>query len=338
MLPTDSSPTPQLLFSTLFSYQNAAALKAAIDLDLFTAIGEGRVTSWEIAERCDASERGIRILCDYLVIQGFLTKSGDHYGMTADSAVFLDRRSPAYMGSVADFLVHPMTVDAFRDLTACVRNGGTVIPHEGSVDPEFPLWPVFARAMMPMMRMPAQAIAEIVALNPNRDLKILDIAASHGLFGLAFAERYPRARIDAVDWPKVLEVAEENARNAGIGDRYHLLPGSAFDAEFGEGYDLVLLTNFLHHFDCDTCISLLRKIHAALGPDGRVATLEFVPNDDRISPPMQAGFSLTMLATTPQGDAYTFKELEEMFKNAGFQKNEIHGLAPSPQSLIVSYK
>jgi hypothetical protein len=85
----------------------------------------------------------------------------------------------------------------------------------------------------------------------------------------------------------------------------------------------VLLTNFLHHFDVPTNEKLLRKVHAALGEGGRAVTLEFVPNDDRISPPGVAGFSLVMLAGTPAGDAYTFAEFDQMFKNAGFSKNEI---------------
>jgi hypothetical protein len=88
--------------------------------------------------------------------------------------------------------------------------------------------------------------------------------------------------------------------------------------DFGGPYDAVLLTNFLHHFDVATCVGLLRKVRAALKPGGISATLEFVPNEDRVSPPMAAGFSLTMLISTPAGDAYTFRELEAMHREAGF--------------------
>ena len=88
--------------------------------------------------------------------------------------------------------------------------------------------------------------------------------------------------------------------------RYHLLPGSAFEVDYGNGYDAVLMTNFLHHFDPATNQRLLKKAHAALNPGGQVVILEFVPNDDRVSPPVPAMFSLTMLSSTPQGDAYTY--------------------------------
>ena len=145
-------------------------------------------------------------------------------------------------------------------------------------------------------------------------MRVLDIAAGHGLFGIEVARQNPNAHIVALDWPMVLEVATENAAKAGVSSRYELLPGSAFDVDYGGPYDVVLLTNFLHHFDAGTNTGLLRKIYDACAPGAVVATLEFVPNDDRVSPPPAAAFSLVMLASTATGDAYTFRELEEMYR------------------------
>ena len=114
-----------------------------------------------------------------------------------------------------------------------------------------------------------------------------------------------------------------------------LLPGSAFDVPFGGPYDAVLLTNFLHHFDVPTCVGLLKKVRAALKPGGISATLEFMPNEDRVSPPMAAGFSLTMLTSTPAGDAYPFSELEAMHHEAGFQQVTAHPVARSPHTVVT---
>src|SRR5258706_15919533 len=159
--------------------------------------------------------------------------------------------------------------------------------------------------MAPMMALPAQLLAPLVDPNANEKLKVLDIAAGHGLYGIAFANRNPQAEVTAVDWAGVLEVAKENAQRAGVSDRYQTRPGSAFDVDYGTGYDIVLLTNFLHHFDAPTCETLLRKVRAALADGGRAVALEFVPNEDRVSPPQAAAFSMIMLGSTPQGDAYT---------------------------------
>ena len=149
-------------------------------------------------------------------------------------------------------------------------------------------------------------------------MHVLDIAAGHGLFGIEIAKQNPQARVTGLDWAPVLRVALENARKAGVHDRYNMLPGSAFEVDFGGPYDAVLLTNFLHHFDKPTNVSLLKKVRAALKPGGRAATLEFVPNEDRVSPPMPAAFSMTMLTTTAAGDAYTLSELTAMYNDAGF--------------------
>jgi hypothetical protein len=331
-------PSPEYFFEAVTSYQRSAALKAAIELELFTTVAEGNGDAASIAARCRASERGVRILADYLVVNGFLTKEGGSYGLTPDAALFLDKRSPAYMGGMTEFLLEPSLLKGFEDLAGAVRKGGTVIPAGGTVAPENPLWVKFARAMAPMAAPVAGHLPALVGAPTQGRFKVLDIAAGHGLYGLGFARHNPEAEVVGLDWPAVLEVAKENARQRGAGERYSTIEGDAFGAEFGEGYDVVLLTNFLHHFDPPTCGALLRKVHAALKEGGAALTLEFVPNEDRVTPPLSAAFSLTMLAGTPGGDAYTYPELERMFKGAGFSSSEAHRLPASPQTAIVSRK
>jgi 2-polyprenyl-3-methyl-5-hydroxy-6-metoxy-1,4-benzoquinol methylase len=336
--PTTQQPSPELFFQTINAYQRTAGLKAAIELEVFTAIGEGNATAAEIAKRCKASERGTRILCDFLCIMGFLTKAENRYGLTLDSAVFLDKKSPAYLGGAIEFIATEKLTDNFKDFAAVVRKGGSLDEDGGTVAPDNPIWVKFARGMAGMMAMPAQLMAKLVDPAADRKLKVLDIAAGHGLYGIAFANNNPQAEVVGLDWSNVLEVAKENAQRAGVADRYSTIAGSAFDVDFGSGYDLILLTNFLHHFDPPTCETLLRKVHAALAPGGRAATLEFVPNEDRISPPDSASFSVMMLGSTPSGDAYTFSELQRMFANAGFSNSENHDLKPSIQQVVISQK
>jgi SAM-dependent methyltransferase len=329
------APSPELIFETLVAYQRSAALRAAIELDLFRAIGEGPGDIASLARQCAASERGIRILCDYLTILGLLAKEDGRYRHTPSSAVFLDPRSPASIASAARFLGHPALAEPFVRLAEVVRSGHTVLPGDGSVEPENPIWVEFAHGMAPMMGALAGPLGAIVLDGLAGPLRVLDIAAGHGLFGIEVAKLNPEAHITAVDWAAVLEVARANARKAGVEERYQLLPGSAFDVEYGGPYDIVLLTNFLHHFDPPTCVGLLRKVRAALKAGGRAAALEFVPNEDRVSPPMAAAFSLTMLASTAAGDAYTFRELEKMYRDAGFGAITAHAIPRSPHTLVM---
>ncbi len=335
---TAQQPSPQLFFQTINAHQRTEALKAGIELEVFTAIGEGNSTAAEIAKRCETSERGMRILCDYLTIMGMLSKENSRYSLTPDSAFFLDKHSPAYLGGATEFLCSPMITDGSKYIAEAVRKGGTAMPDDGTIGPEHPVWVKFARAMGPMMAMPSQLIPKLVDPQANQKLKILDIAAGHGLFGIGFAKNNAQAEIVALDWAPVLAVAKENARQAGLADRYSTIEGSAFDVDLGGGYDLVLLTNFLHHFDPPTCETLLRKVRTALAEGGRAVTLEFVPNDDRVTPPDAAAFSIMMLSTTPAGDAYTFAELEGMFKNAGFTRSRIYPLPPTIEQVVISEK
>src|SRR5690349_21019251 len=146
-----SQPSPDLFFDTLTAYQKTAALKAAVDLDLFSTIAGGPATAAEIASRCRATERGVRILCDYLTVLGFLTKAGDTYSLTRDSAIFLDRKSPAYAGGATDFLLSDHLTGTFKQLTASVRKGGTAMSEQGSTEAEHPMWVTFANTMGGLM-------------------------------------------------------------------------------------------------------------------------------------------------------------------------------------------
>ena len=100
---------------------------------------------------------------------------------------------------------------------------------------------------------------------------------------------------------------------------YHLLPGDAFRLDFGGPYDVIVAANFAHHFDETANATLFRKSLAALKVSGRLVVIDFVPNDDRVSPAADAAFALTMLATTAHGDVYTFRDFARMLREAGFR-------------------
>jgi 2-polyprenyl-3-methyl-5-hydroxy-6-metoxy-1,4-benzoquinol methylase len=331
-----SAPSPELFFETLQAYQRTAALKAGLDLGIFTAVANGARTAPAIARECGASERGTRMLCDMFTMIGFLRKAGNSYELTPEAAVFLVRSSPAYLGGTVEFLASPEIVENFAHLAETVRRG-TVGERGNTVAEENPVWQKFARAMAPMAAPSAQAIADILDVAAAGPLRVLDIAAGHGVYGVTIAQRNPRAEIVAADWASVLTVATAHAAKMGVADRHRALPGDAFKVDFGGGFDIALITNFLHHFDAATCTAFLKKVAAALKSGGRVVVLEFVPNPDRVSPPMAASFVMNMLAGTPAGDAYTFDELRGMLTAAGFDGATAHRLG-GPQTVGVAGK
>jgi hypothetical protein len=218
------APSPELIFETLQAYQRSAALRAAIELDLFRFIGKGPQDAASLAKSCSASERGVRILCDFLTTIGLLLKQDGRYKHSPASAVFLDPNSPACLASIARFIGTPAMQQPYAQLADIVRKGGTTLPGEGTVEPDNPIWVDFAHAMEPMVVPATAPLASLVLEGTSGPLRVLDIAAGHGLFGIAVAKHAPQARITAVDWTAVLEVDKANAQKAGVADRYTAAP------------------------------------------------------------------------------------------------------------------
>jgi SAM-dependent methyltransferase len=331
-----TEPSLERVWGAFTGYHRTAALRAAIELDVFSEIAAGVTTLEALAARCQASQRGLRALLNSLVMDGFLVRTGDDYGLSPTAAVFLDRNAPAYIGSAIRFIASPYVNVGFDHLTDAVRRGGTAAAEAGSLAPEHPMWVEFARAMAPLAGMSALLLGNLLEVEQAPAWKVLDIAAGHGLFGITLARLNPRIEVTGLDWRNVLAVAEENAGLAGVGERYRTLPGSALEVPFGGPYDVVLVPNFLHHFDLPTCERFLAKVHGALAPAGRVVIVEFVPDDDRTGPPDAVRFALVMLAGTPGGDAYTFAEYQAMLGKAGFQRAMLHELPPSPARVVIA--
>ena len=329
---SDSSENP--IFDIAVAYQKTAALIAAVKLDIFTVIGSETMSLDDLVFRTDASRRGLRILCDYLAVLSLLKKHDSHYSLTPIARTFLDESSPFARGKIVDFVAAPEMIDLFFwDPVSYVRNGGST--GLANVSPDHPIWVRYAKAMAPYATANAKRVAAHVAAFSNPPHTVLDIAAGAGLYGIEVAKAVPDALITAVDWAPVLTAAKANVEAAGVADRFRMVAGSAIELDWGCDFDLILLPNFLHLFDFDTCASLLCKAKLSLAADGQALGVDFVPNEDRISPPIPAMFAFWMLATTPGGDAYTAHELEQLARSAGFRGVTTRSLAPAPESLII---
>jgi ubiquinone/menaquinone biosynthesis C-methylase UbiE len=327
------APSRQLFIDAVLSYQKTAAIKAAVELNLFSAIGAGMNSVDALAEKTGASPRGIRILCDYLTVLGFLKKTGSEYRQTPTTAFFLDSKSATDMSDIVNFLAGPELLGLYLDdPVSYVRNGGT--KELAIVAPENPIWVIFARSKATFPNAAAEATAAHICTWRPAPRKVLDVAAGCGMFGIAIAKSIPEATIVAVDWRDVLAVAQENADRAKLGSRYRALAGDAFSVDWGHGYNLVLLPNILHLFDQATCVTLLSKVRSSLAPGGRALAIEFVPNEDRVSPPVPAMFAFMMLATTQRGDAFTFSEYDAMGRHAGYRRTSVVRLPRSEESIV----
>jgi ubiquinone/menaquinone biosynthesis C-methylase UbiE len=321
-------------YEAALGYQKTAALTAAVKLDVIALIGGGAVTSDALAEKTATSSRGMRILCDFLNAMGLLAKEDGAYSVTEPGKIYLDPSSPAWMGGSIDFYAAPEILRlVLDDPVSYVRHGGsTGLAH---LAPDHPVWVRFAKAMSPTARLAAKRAAVYLAARPGPPTTVLDVAAGHGFYGIELAKAFPEAVVTAVDWPSVLELASANARDAGVGERFRVAAGNAFEVDWGGEFDLVILANFLHHFSPEECATILRKVKSSLSARGRACAVDFVPDEDRARAPTHAMFAFFMLATTPGGDAWTMSDLDQMAKDAGFRGATARPLRPTPQSLIM---
>ncbi len=324
--------TPIKFMECLNGFQKSAVARTAIELEIFTHIARGRDSVEEIAASTDSARRGIRILLDGLTVLDLIVKEGNRYRLTKESAMFLDRESPEYVGGTVGFQHTPFMYSAFAVFTAAVRKGGAAVSEEGTMECGHPVWLDFARSMIPMAIPPARVTAQLA----GRVEKVLDVAAGHGMYGISVLQNCPGARCVAVDWAGVLELARENAEIAAVEDRWRAMPGSIFEAELGGGYDAVLLPNILHHFDHGGCVAMLTRIHGAMAENGRLFIVEMIPHEDRVSPSAAAWFAMTMLATTAGGDAYTLAEYADMLRESGFAVVQQHPVPGSARSVLVA--
>lgn len=323
-----------LVYDAALAYGKTAALTAAIQLDIFTLIGAGATSSDALSEKAVTSSRGMRILCDFLTVIGLLKKEQGFYSLAPAASRYLDRASPACIAGSLDFFAAPEMMRLMLDDPASfVRRGGS----EGlrHLAPDHPIWLRFAKAMMPIARLTAKRAAAQLAARSGPITAVLDVAAGHGLYGIEVARARPEAVVTAVDWPPILELASTNAVISGVADRFRTIPGNAFEVDWGTGFDVAIVANFLHLFGPEECATILRKVRSSLSPTGQACAIELVPRDDRVSPALQAKFAFWMLATTPGGDAHTPADLDKIAKAAGFAGAAVRPLRPTPQSLVI---
>lgn len=321
-----------------WGYAPTLIIQAAVQHRVFDLLDESPKTIKELAKKSGASERGLRAIANALVGFNFLSRQGDRYRLTPESAAFLVSTKPGYLGA----LYHHMSrqiLPKWMQLPNVVRSGKPAdLVNEPKRGAEF--FAQFVEAIFPMSYLPARALAEHLKIAKTKTaLSILDIAAGSGVWGIALAEQSPLVSISAVDWPEVLKVTKKVAKQRGLGGRLKTIPGDLLKVDFGTGHQVATLGHILHSEGRDRSRQLLRKVFKALAPGGTIAIAEFVANDTRTGPPTALIFAVNMLVNTTAGDTYTFAEMSQWLREAGFEKpRQLDAGGPSPLILATKPK
>jgi SAM-dependent methyltransferase len=328
------SVTPERIMQMSWGFAPPLIIEAAVRNGIFDLLDAGPKTVEEAASATGASVRGLRAIMNALVGIDLLTKSQDgKYALTPESAAFLVSTRPSFYGG---FLRHTSThlVPRWLNLAEIVRNGrGTGEVNDEAKGTEF--FSQFVEDLFPMNYPASQVLAtELQIDQAKQPVRVLDVAAGSGVWGIGLAQRSKQVHVTALDWPGVLEITRKVAARLGVADRFTFVQGDLRTADFGTGYQVVTLGHILHAEGEPRSRKLLKKTFDALAPGGTVSIAEFLVNDQRTGPPNGLIFAVNMLVGTEEGDTWSFEEIGGWLRDAGFV--DVRTLeAPGPSPLIL---
>ncbi len=331
------SATPQSIIDAFFSFTRTQILLSAVELDLFTRIDEGHHTVEQLARATHASRRGLGMLLNVLVAEKYLLRHGDRFELSDTARIFLSRRSPR---SMATLVLHARQImPNWMQLTEIVLTGRPAVEIESRQD-EGNFFAQFVEGLYGLNAAAAEAAAKSVLSSSDRKpMRVLDIGAGSGVWGIAFARQQPSARVTALDRPAVIEaVTRKVVARERVASQFDYLEGDFQTIDLGEGmYDVAILGHICHSEGRDGTRKLLARISRALAPGGRLVIAEFLCDEARSTAEFPLTFALNMLVHTAAGDTFTYGELTEMLEEAGFG-NVTGVMIPGPSPLIVGRK
>lgn len=328
---TGEQPNPALLMQLSFAFAQTQILQSAVDIELFTHIDNGLHTAAELAKAAGATERGVRILADALVGLKALDRDGERYILTDSTKTFLSKNSPAYIGNWVQHIGE--LTEGWTHLTQVVKTGHPA----RKVETEEHGAEFFSRLVetLYVMGSPGADAAGRKVVGDRRGLRVLDVGAGSGVWGIHVAKHDPEARVTVADFAQVIEVTKKFVARNEMTERFDYLPGDFRQTDFGEAkFDVAMLGHICHSEGPRQTKELFAKLRRALKPDGQVVIGEFLVDEARKENQFGLIFAVNMLVNTQEGDTFSASELIQWLRDAGFGEVEIMD-APAPSPLII---
>ncbi len=304
--------TAERLLRTSGSYWEACTLHTGVKLEVFSHLGNERLTAGDLAEKIGVSERGLTMLLNALSAMGLLVKEDNHYANTVEGKVFLIKESPRYCGSLISH--HSVLINYWSQLTQAVTSGQPLkkVPYKDEDERETFLMGMFNQAMAS-----APQIAELIDLSGKHHL--LDLGGGPGTYAIHFCIANPDLRAAIFDFPESRSCALRMVKQFNLEERIDFIAGNYLEEEIGGTYDVAWLSHILHADGEKDCEEIIKKTTSVMEPGGLILIHDFILDDNEDKPLFPALFSLNMLINTPQGQSYSDARIKDMLCKAGLK-------------------
>jgi ubiquinone/menaquinone biosynthesis C-methylase UbiE len=336
-IPGTAPVTPERILQFAWGYVPPLVLEAAIRHHIFDLLDNGPKTVPEIHKETGASERGLSAIMNVLVGLNFLRKDKQgSFSLTPESSAFLVSTKPGFQGGLLRHSSEQL-IPKWLHLNEIVETGKPLaaVNQEGTGADFFQ---EFVNDIFPMSYPAAQTLARHFNGNgAGSAVRVLDLAAGSGVWGIAMAQGSEQVRVTAVDWPEVIPVTRKTVTGFELADRFSFIAGDLLQVDFGSNHTMATLGHILHSEGRERSRALLAKTFHALAPGGTIAIAEFLVSPDRTGPLNGLFFAVNMLVNTDSGDTYSFEEISGWLEDAGF----IHARtleSPGPSPLVLATK
>lgn len=321
------------------------SLKTAVELNLFAPLEEKALTAGELAEKLSVDEKGLGLLLDVLVGMEILHRldlvpmsqlNAPTYALSDTAGVYLLPKSPLYMGGY--FKLQDELDRVWANLTDVIKSGKPVMEVNQDHKAE-EIFPKLAEAIFPLSYAIAVDAMEVIRERMgDKGLAVLDLACGSGVWSIPLAQDNSRTRVDALDFPAVLEVTEKITRRFDVHDQYRHLPGNWRDVTLTEKYDVIVLGHILHSEGFELSVDLLKTCFEALNEGGILLIAEFFTNRSRTAPLYPLMFALNMFLATTSGCVFSRDELTAICLDVGFSRVIKHSQVEYASPLLLAVK
>jgi cyclopropane fatty-acyl-phospholipid synthase-like methyltransferase len=338
-----ATPTPERILQLGMGFWASKALLSAVELEVFTALGHGPLDAGALRDRVGIHPRGARDLFDALVALGLLAREGERYANAPETAAFLDRRSPTYVGGLLE-MANARLYEHWGRLTEALRTGrpqneaGQALADGRDTFEEMYADPERMRSFVQAMTGVSLASSEAIARQfPWPDVRsFVDLGTAEGGLPVVLARAHPHLEGIGLDLPAVRPHFEAYVARHGLEARVRFVGADMFEDELPRA-DVMVLGHILHGVGLEAKRRLLARVHGALPRGGFVIVHEALIDDERSRNAFGLLMSLNMLIETQEGFDYTGADCRGWMEDAGFSDVRVEHLV-GPDSMVVGRK